>query len=274
MAARGNAAHTRMAREHGADAGGPLAGRADQVRERGDRGRGRRHRLSLPPAGDRGGGLVQRRRSPIRHAASAPGHQGAGHLLRHAAPGPIRSPDRFPVWIWMDDPCFYGFPVFGEAGPKAGQDAGGQRGHRRHAHVRAGPGGARAHGGLPAEVHPEGAGPIIYTKTCLYTLTPDRDFVIDRLPGHPNVAVGIGGGHGFKFASLIGRILCELAIDGRTEHEHRAVPDRPGDPAARESAGELHGLRRAGGRGRAAAAGATARAGRCRALRRSDRAGT
>jgi sarcosine oxidase len=62
-------------------------------------------------------------------------------------------------------------------------------------------------------------GPIIYTKTCLYTLTPDRDFVIDTLPEHPGVAVAIGGGHGFKFASLIGRILSELALDGRTERD-------------------------------------------------------
>ena len=35
------------------------------------------------------------------------------------------APDRFPVWIWMDDPCFYGFPTYGEAGPKAAQDCGG-----------------------------------------------------------------------------------------------------------------------------------------------------
>ena len=62
-------------------------------------------------------------------------------------------------------------------------------------------------------------GPIIYTKTCLYTLTPDRDFVLDVVPDHPNVSIAIGGGHGFKFASLIGRILSELAIDGSTEHD-------------------------------------------------------
>jgi sarcosine oxidase len=44
-----------------------------------------------------------------------------------AAPRPQDfAPDRFPVWIWMDDPCFYGFPTFGEAGPKAAQDAGGK----------------------------------------------------------------------------------------------------------------------------------------------------
>jgi sarcosine oxidase len=61
---------------------------------------------------------------------------------------------------------------------------------------------------------PTALGPIIYTKTCLYTLTPDRDFVIDAVPGHPNVFIAIGGGHGFKFASVIGRILAELAIDG------------------------------------------------------------
>ena len=35
------------------------------------------------------------------------------------------APERFPVWIWMDDPSFYGFPAFGEPGPKVGQDCGG-----------------------------------------------------------------------------------------------------------------------------------------------------
>jgi sarcosine oxidase len=63
---------------------------------------------------------------------------------------------------------------------------------------------------------PQAAGRVLYTKTCLYTLTPDRDFVIDRLPGHPNIMVAIGAGHAFKFASVIGRILSELAIDGAT----------------------------------------------------------
>jgi sarcosine oxidase len=57
---------------------------------------------------------------------------------------------------------------------------------------------------------------VIYTKTCLYTLTPNRDFVIDHLPGLDNVMVAIGAGHAFKFASVIGRILSELAIYGET----------------------------------------------------------
>ncbi|MGQ0670019.1 MAG: N-methyl-L-tryptophan oxidase, partial [Actinomycetota bacterium] len=51
---------------------------------------------------------------------------------------------------------------------------------------------------------------------CLYTMTPDRDFVIDELPGSPGVFVAQGAAHAFKFASVIGRTLAELAVDGRT----------------------------------------------------------
>ena len=63
---------------------------------------------------------------------------------------------------------------------------------------------------------PGAVGPAIYTKTCLYTMPPDRDFVLDSLPDHPNVFVALGAAHGFKYASLFGRILAELAVDGET----------------------------------------------------------
>jgi sarcosine oxidase len=126
-------------------------------------------------------------------------------------------PGRFPIWIWMDDPCFYGFPIFGEKGPKVGQDAGGQEvtaDTRTFEPDRAALGRVQA---FLAKYIPTALGPIIYTKSCLYTLTPDRDFVLDSVPDHPNALIAIGGGHGFKFASLIGRTLSELAIDGTTD---------------------------------------------------------
>jgi len=63
---------------------------------------------------------------------------------------------------------------------------------------------------------PGAVGPPIYTKTCLYTLTPDRDLVVDRLPGEPGVVVALGAAHGFKFASVLGRVLAELSVDGST----------------------------------------------------------
>ena len=63
---------------------------------------------------------------------------------------------------------------------------------------------------------PAANGPLVAAKTCLYTVTPDRDFIIDRLPGAPNIIVASPcSGHGFKFAPVIGEILADLAIDGR-----------------------------------------------------------
>jgi sarcosine oxidase len=124
------------------------------------------------------------------------------------------APERFPVWIWMDDPSFYGFPAYGEAGPKVAQDCGGSpvtpqtRTFDPDDAIRA------SVRDFLVERLPAALGPEIYTKTCLYTMTPERDFVLDRLPDAPGVVVGLGAAHGFKFASVIGRILVELALDG------------------------------------------------------------
>jgi len=150
-------------------------------------------------------------------------------VVYFATPDPdLFSPERFPIWIWMDDPCFYGFPVFGEQGPKAGQDAGGLEVDPDTRTFD--PDGAALQRTMDflRRCIPHALGPIIYTKTCLYTLTPDRDFVIDYVPGCPEAVVGIGGGHGYKFASAIGRILAELALDGRTERNIQPFRiDRP-----------------------------------------------
>ena len=58
------------------------------------------------------------------------------------------------------------------------------------------------------------AGEPFLTKTCLYTLTPDRDFVVDALPEHPGVHVLLGSAHAYKFASVLGRVIVERALDG------------------------------------------------------------
>ncbi|WP_454191064.1 N-methyl-L-tryptophan oxidase [Paenibacillus sp. Marseille-Q7038] len=57
-----------------------------------------------------------------------------------------------------------------------------------------------------------------YGKTCMYTLTPDEDFIIDLHPTYSNVAIASGfSGHGFKFSSVVGQVLSELIISGKTE---------------------------------------------------------
>ena len=123
----------------------------------------------------------------------------------------------FPVWIWMDDPSFYGFPVFGESGAvKVTQDAGGKpvdpdsRTFEPDPEIT-----ARVRRFLGDHLPLLDGGQHL-VKTCLYTLTPDRDFTIDTLPNHRNVHLAIGAGHAFKFASVIGRILSDLSLDGST----------------------------------------------------------
>jgi len=118
---------------------------------------------------------------------------------------------RLPVWIWMDEPSFYGFPSFGRSGLKISQDCGGGEvtaGTRRFE-----PDAAilRRTDDFAHRFFGGRLGAALHTATCLYTLTPDRDFVLDRVPGYPRVLVAQGAAHGFKFAAWFGRTLAALA---------------------------------------------------------------
>jgi sarcosine oxidase len=42
---------------------------------------------------------------------------------------------------------------------------------------------------------------------------PDQHFVLDTVPGHPQITVGVGVGHAYRFAALIGELLADLALD-------------------------------------------------------------
>jgi sarcosine oxidase len=67
---------------------------------------------------------------------------------------------------------------------------------------------------------PAANGPLRSAQTCLYTMTPDGDFIIDRLRSAPNILVASPcSGHGFKFSPVIGEILADLASTGRTAHD-------------------------------------------------------
>lgn len=66
---------------------------------------------------------------------------------------------------------------------------------------------------------PDAYGEVVHAKTCLYTRSPDDHFIIDSLPGYAHVTVGsICSGHGFKFASIMGRILADLAERHQTKY--------------------------------------------------------
>jgi len=52
----------------------------------------------------------------------------------------------------------------------------------------------------------------------MYTMPPDRDLIVDTLPDYPHVSLAQGAGHAFRFASILGRVLGELAVDGATAY--------------------------------------------------------
>ena len=145
------------------------------------------------------------------------------------------APDRFPIFIWHGED-YYGFPVYGEVATKAGLDVGGDVVTLDTRTYEANP---RPFAKLVAflEEHiPGSLGPVLYTKSCLYTMPPDRNFVIDRLPGNPRIVVAQGAAHAFKFSCLIGKITAQLATAGQTTYPIDAfILNRPAltDPAFR-----------------------------------------
>jgi sarcosine oxidase len=134
----------------------------------------------------------------------------------------IFSRERCPAYlIETASGIFYGFP----AGPKPGV----KFARHHHADEIVDPAaGARPmdaadeallRGALAAHV-PAADGALLAAQTCLYTMSPDGDFIIDRLPDAPAVIVASPcSGHGFKFAPVIGEILADLATCGATEHD-------------------------------------------------------
>jgi sarcosine oxidase len=121
------------------------------------------------------------------------------------------APDRFPVWIWHGTPTFYGFPAFGERAVKAAEDHGGPEVTAHTRSMQPDTGAERRLVEFVRTLLPD-LGEPVRSATCLYTLTPDRDFVISPLPRHPRVVAAVGDGHGYKFASLIGKLLAQLAL--------------------------------------------------------------
>jgi sarcosine oxidase len=136
-----------------------------------------------------------------------------------------KSPDlfalgKFPVWILenRDGSNHYGFPMLPD-----------NPGFKLASHKRSAPMDAetldrtvhdsdeQAVRGVLRDFIPAADGPLLSMRVCMYTNSPDHQFIIDHHPVHKNVIVACGfSGHGFKCASAIGQVLAELALDGRS----------------------------------------------------------
>jgi sarcosine oxidase len=128
--------------------------------------------------------------------------------------------DRFPVFI-IDTPggVFYGLPALDERGLKVARHYGADELPEPEAVERTlSPTDEAPVRGFVRAYLPAGDGPCRAASVCLYTLTPDRHFLIDHHPDADQVVLAAGfSGHGFKFAPVVGEILADLVEKGRTE---------------------------------------------------------
>jgi sarcosine oxidase len=132
-------------------------------------------------------------------------------------------PGRFPIYFWQSaaDRIFYGFPAID--GPRGGAKVA-----------------IHTEGDLctPASINrtitaqdeqelreviasriPALNGRLLTACTCMYTLTPDEHFVVGLHPDHSNVVLACGfSGHGFKFAAVVGEVVADLVLEGKTLH--------------------------------------------------------
>jgi sarcosine oxidase len=131
-------------------------------------------------------------------------------------------PERFPVFnLLADVGRFYGFPVHGVPGFKIGKyhhleedtdaEAVDREPHPYDEEVLR---------ECTARYFPDALGPTMTLATCMFTNTPDKHFIIDLHPDYPQVSFASAcSGHGFKFASVIGEIMADLAERGTTRHK-------------------------------------------------------
>lgn len=130
------------------------------------------------------------------------------------------APDRQPIYVWeaRDGMQAYGFPALpGDTGVKAAFFRRGALTDPDALDRSVRPGEVEALAEFLAPRIPALAGPAVRAAACMYTLTPDHHFAIGVHPEHERVVVAAGfSGHGFKFVPVIGEILADLAIDGRT----------------------------------------------------------
>lgn len=131
-------------------------------------------------------------------------------------------PASFPVFnLTVDEGRYYGFPVHGIPGFKVG------RYHHRDEQIDPEEWNREPDAldeallrEFTARYFPAADGPVLTLRTCIFTNTPDEHFIIDRLGSDPNVIVASPcSGHGFKFSTVVGEILADLAIAGSTAHD-------------------------------------------------------
>jgi glycine/D-amino acid oxidase-like deaminating enzyme len=127
---------------------------------------------------------------------------------------------RFPLFLIEEDGHnFYGFPFFGVDCLKVAHHHGGEIVTPENVNRAFNEGDDKQLRDFLARRIPQGNGRLELGKICLYTNTPDFDFILDIHPQYKNISIAAGfSGHGFKFASAVGEVMADLATTGTSRH--------------------------------------------------------
>lgn len=133
------------------------------------------------------------------------------------------TPEKLPVFITDSDiGGIYGFPCVDGASLKIANHLEGNVVDPDTVDRTTHPGENEDVVALAAQIFPDVTPEVVKSAVCLYMMTPDTDFILDRHPSLPNVAIGAGfSGHGFKFAPAIGEVLSNLVTDSAYQAQSR-----------------------------------------------------
>jgi sarcosine oxidase len=127
---------------------------------------------------------------------------------------------RLPVWAidHLDGTLHYGFPLLKDVpGFKIGHHGPGRETDPDRVTRDPQAGDEETFRPVLKEMIPAADGALLSMKVCMYTNSRDHHFIIDRHPVHERVTLACGfSGHGFKFASVVGEILADFALEGKT----------------------------------------------------------
>jgi sarcosine oxidase len=131
------------------------------------------------------------------------------------------APGRFPIYILQrqDTHLIYGFPFMAGKGIKVAKHHSKINTTLEEIDRQVAPAEVADMQRIFGSFVPDGAGAHRKSAVCFYTNTPDDHFIVGLHPQHPQVVLAGGfSGHGFKFASVLGEVLADLAITGGTRH--------------------------------------------------------
>lgn len=118
----------------------------------------------------------------------------------------------FPVFLAQDD--YYGFPLQGSGWLKVAAHTIGDQVDPNVPYAPDDAGVAAVRDFLRRVIPSAAEAPLAMVDRCMYDMSPDEDFILDRLPESPAIVLGSGfSGHGFKFGILIGELLAALVLD-------------------------------------------------------------